>query len=84
MGIQSKKYIIKPNRSFNRDKYIKNIGEIIVKTYNTDKNTAMIAINRSGLNRSLDYSPELTTHISDEDWANKIWMGYKKSILNLK
>lgn len=81
MGVQTRKIIIKKETRFNRDKYIKNIRELIVVTYKTDKITAMAAINRSGLLKSLDNSPEMTTHIPDEDWAAKIWSGYKKALL---
>ncbi len=46
--------------------------------YDVDKETAMVAINRSGLINSLEVSPVLTAHITDEDWAEKIWSGYQQ------
>lgn len=72
---------MKNTSSFNIPKYKKNICEIIMETYNVDKKTANAAIDRSGLNDSLRASPELTSHIPDEDWADKIWSGYRKAQL---
>lgn len=69
-------------QKFNRDKYIKSVRELIVATYDIDKETANNAINRSGLIKSLNYSPEMTSHIPEEDWVEKIWIGYKKSLGN--
>ena len=81
MGIQSKMISIKKKTSFNREKYIKNIRQTIVINYATDTDTANKAINRSGLLKSLDFSPESTLHIDDDIWAEKIWNGYQKSLL---
>ncbi|MCM1181258.1 MAG: hypothetical protein NC347_13440 [Clostridium sp.] len=67
-----------PEQKFNKQKYIKNIKELIMEMYDVDKEAAMVAINRSGLINSLEVSPVLTTHISDEDWAEKIWNGYQQ------
>lgn len=61
------------------DKYIKSIKEILMNNYGVDKYTAMDAIKHSGLLDSLRISAELTAHISEEAWAEKIWMGYKKN-----
>lgn len=49
-----------------------------MKTYNTDKSTALAAMNRSGLDESLKISPEITAHIPDEEWAEQIWEGWLK------
>lgn len=64
--------------TFNQNKYIKNMCELMMDNYGIDKNTAMTAINSSGLLDSLKISPELTSHIPEECWASKIWSGYKK------
>lgn len=64
---------------FDKQKYVKNICELLMEDYNINKNTAMNAINRSGLLDSLQVSPELTSHIPDEAWAQKIWEGYRKN-----
>ena len=64
---------------FDKQKYVKNICELLMEDYNINKKTAMNAINRSGLLDSLQVSPELTSHIPDEAWAQKIWEGYRKS-----
>lgn len=66
------------SQKFNRDKYIKNVRELIIATYDIDKETANNAINRSGLIKSLNYSPEMTSHIPEADWVEKIWTGHKK------
>lgn len=65
--------------SFNKQKYIKNICELLMEDYSINKSTAMNAINRSGLLDSLQVSPELTSHIPDEAWAQKICEGYRKN-----
>ena len=64
--------------TFNVSKYKKNIRELIMKMYHVDNKTATVAINYSGLDESLRISPELTSHIADEEWAAKIWSGYLK------
>lgn len=64
---------------FDKQKYVKNICELLMEDYNINKNTAMNAINRSGLLDSLQVSPELTSHIPDEAWVQKIWEGYRKN-----
>ena len=64
---------------FDKQKYVKNICELLMEDYNINKNTAMNAINRSGLLDSLQVSPELTSHIPDEAWAQKIWEGYRNN-----
>lgn len=64
--------------SINIFKYKKAICELIMQTYNTDKETAIAAMNRSGLNESLMMSPEITSHIPDEEWAEQIWEGWLK------
>lgn len=66
--------------TFNVPKYKKIISELIMEVYHVDKLTAMAAISRSGLEDSLRVSPELTSHIPDEDWADKIWAGYIKTM----
>lgn len=68
----------KINSTFNQDKYIKNMCELMMDNYGISKATAMMAINSSGLLDSLKVSPELTSHIPEERWADKIWHGYKK------
>ena len=69
---------------FNLDKYLKSIREILMDNYGVDKDTAMDAIKHSGLLDSLRISGELTAHISEEAWAEKIWMGYKKHLIKEK
>lgn len=64
--------------SINISKYKKHIRNLIMKIYNTDKSTALAAMNRSSLDESLKISPEITAHIPDEDWAEKIWEGWFK------
>ena len=68
----------KTKSTFNHDKYIKNMCEVMMDNYGISKNIAMTAINSSGLLDSLRISPELTSHIPEESWADKIWNGYKK------
>lgn len=58
--------------------YKNNICELIVKTYNTNKETALAAINRSGLDRSLKINHEATWNIPDEELAEQIWEGCLK------
>lgn len=69
---------LKKKSSFNQDKYVKNMCELMMDNYGISKKTAMTAINSSGLLDSLKVSPELTSHIPEECWADKIWSGYKK------
>lgn len=49
-----------------------------MKTYNTDKSTALAAMNRYGLDESLKISHEITAHIPDEEWDKQIWEGWLK------
>ena len=74
----------KTKARFNLDKYLKSIREILMDNYGIDKDSAMDAIKNSGLLDSLRISAELTAHISEEVWAEKIWMGYKKKTIQRK
>lgn len=59
-------------------RYINNMCELLMEDYGISRDTAMAAINHSGLLESLKISPELTAHIPDEAWAKTIWEGYMK------
>ena len=74
----------KTKARFNLDKYLKSIREILMDNYGVDKDTAMDAMKHSGLLDSLRISAELTAHISEEVWAEKIWIGYKKYLIKEK
>ena len=64
--------------SINIPKYKKHIRDLIMETYNTDKSTALAAMNHSCLDESLKISPEITAHIPDEEWVENIWEGWLK------
>lgn len=55
--------------NFNKDKYVKNMCELMMDSYGISKSTAMFAINNSRLLDSLKINPELTSHIPEESWC---------------
>ena len=67
------------NKNSQIEKYKNDICDLIMKTYNVDKATALAAIDRSGLDEALNFDAELVFYLdSEEEWVRDIWYGYLK------